>query len=770
MTGPAQLKPPLEAEAASGAVRIKSEEEAKAVNDSADFSGDGTKTAVPPSPAPAASSASAPSSPSSTAAPAAPSTFAAPIGVILPPPDVRVVIDRTADFVRKTGAEGEEQLISKNRGQRKFAFLLSSSPYHAYYRQRVQHGAAAAAINDSAPSLIPTPPSAADAAEAEQRRLSDEQRQRDEAERKRKADEDSRPLTLLQRLQAEVASTQLTPALPDPSDPPPFSFSYPPFYLAPPAHYSSSDIDVVNLTALYSAALGASFVAALSARERSNPQFDFLKTVHPLHAYYTHVTTVYQRVMERDEVLLRWYAQCAEEDDVGLRRLLDEARWKRRKDEDEERERRTREEETETMAAIDWHSFVVVETIEFHPDEEAYLPPPKRTVEEMEALIAELAIEEDREREERERRTKEEQERSKQLQQGLFLDASLPSSVPTIPAGEGIIDHVDELLEIRQTAAAPAPAAPAQQSKLVTCVVCGDTIAAEDLEEHLRIELLDPRWKEQKQALIDRQRESSLVAGKSLMDNLRRLERKKREVGRERSKEDEERQAKEDALLLRGAAREQPAAAVDDGTAAAPPPSSVPFPPPSAAALSSAPAPSMPPASASMDAEPLAKRLRPSSPRPLPPPTFPTGGPAASIPSESPALSFAPPAAVQPVPPAAAAPAPAPPKPQQAFVPESLWLSANPLPLTLHLHVPSDESSSFLLRGQTVTLPMQLTDSVDALKVRLTAELGGLPGNRQQFQLIGGAFLKEGNSFAYYNLFDGAHINLKLKERGGKKK
>ena len=706
-----------------------------------------------------------------------PSTFATPIGVIQPPPDLRLIVDRTADFVRRVGPEGEEQLINKQRGQKKFAFLLPSSPYHAYYRQRVQLGAAVAAppSTDSSPSLnpppppleaVPTPPPSATAETAQA-----------EAERQRQAEAELAPKTLQQRLAALITSTSLSVSPPTAPPPPP----PPRFHLSPPSHYSPSDLDIVHLTALYSSIIGPTFLHSLTQRERSNPQFDFLKPVHPLHAYFQHVEAVYGRIKGGAgvEQVLRGYRECVEGEGegVGLTRLIEEARWKRARDEEEEKAAQAREEESESMAAIDWHSFVVVETIEFTPEEVPYLPPPKRTVEEMEALIAELAIEEEREKEERERRSKEEEDRAKREKDGLFLDASMPAGAAVVRAGEGILDHVDEVLEIRPSLPLPPPPSQSLAAKLVTCVVCGDTIAAEDLEEHLRIELLDPKWKEQKQLLIDRQRESSLVGGKSLSENLKRFEKKKREVGRERSREEEERQAREDAVLLRGAAREQPQTAADSDapTAAdtpAPLPSTVPAPALPAPLPVAAAAPPDPASTGGM--EPPAKRLRPSSPQPLS--AAPSASaPAPPIPAPLPPSATAPPPppsapVSEPLPPPSAAAPPAPAKPQSAFVPESLWLSANPLPLTLHVHVPNEASSPYDLRGQTLSIPLQLTDTIDTLKAQLSSRLQALPANRQQFQVVGGAFLKEGHSFAFYNLFDGANINLKLKERGGKKK
>ena len=85
---------------------------------------------------------------------------AGPVGVIYPPPDIRGIIDKTAQFVAKNGPEFEQKvgggpvlprgsLLSLPRltvlcvsGQvltsgQKFAFLLPSNPYRAYYDMKV---------------------------------------------------------------------------------------------------------------------------------------------------------------------------------------------------------------------------------------------------------------------------------------------------------------------------------------------------------------------------------------------------------------------------------------------------------------------------------------------------------------------------------------------------------------------------------------------------------------------------------------------------------
>ena len=58
--------------------------------------------------------------------------------VIQPPPQVRAVIDKTAQFVAKNGKSFEERIKdSKDGSTDKFNFLKPFDPFHAYYEFRV---------------------------------------------------------------------------------------------------------------------------------------------------------------------------------------------------------------------------------------------------------------------------------------------------------------------------------------------------------------------------------------------------------------------------------------------------------------------------------------------------------------------------------------------------------------------------------------------------------------------------------------------------------
>ena len=56
----------------------------------------------------------------SVPAPATVATHTRTIGIIHPPPDIRTIVDKTAQFVAKNGPEFEKRIIANNTGNVKF--------------------------------------------------------------------------------------------------------------------------------------------------------------------------------------------------------------------------------------------------------------------------------------------------------------------------------------------------------------------------------------------------------------------------------------------------------------------------------------------------------------------------------------------------------------------------------------------------------------------------------------------------------------------------
>jgi splicing factor 3A subunit 1 len=63
--------------------------------------------------------------------------MAAP-SVIYPPPDIRVIVDKTATFVASRGGlDLEDKVREKERNNPKFSFLNPGDPYYPYYQMRL---------------------------------------------------------------------------------------------------------------------------------------------------------------------------------------------------------------------------------------------------------------------------------------------------------------------------------------------------------------------------------------------------------------------------------------------------------------------------------------------------------------------------------------------------------------------------------------------------------------------------------------------------------
>ena len=85
---------------------------------------------------------------------------------------------------------------------------------------------------------------------------------------------------------------------------------------------------------------------------------------------------------------------------------------------------------------------------------------------------------------------------------------------------------------------------------MTTCAVCGQQVPVDELQEHMRIELLDPRWKSQRDALEARRAQSNeLQRGANVESSLRDLARARvdifgTEVDEEKRKREEEEELK----------------------------------------------------------------------------------------------------------------------------------------------------------------------------------------------------------------------------------
>lgn len=196
-------------------------------------------------------------------------------GVIIPPPDIRSVVDKTAQFVARHGKEFEQKIIEKastgDSNSSKFNFMRAHDPYNSYYEFKIKE------FEESGGVPKPPPPPKPEIAED---KLQSEQSSNIAA---------PAPAGIIRKQKMNPIALALTK---NKSEKP----HLPQFSLVHPIGLSAMDIDIIKLSAQYTAVSGRNFLAGLAQREQRNPQFDFLKPTHLLFSYFTSLVDGYSKV------------------------------------------------------------------------------------------------------------------------------------------------------------------------------------------------------------------------------------------------------------------------------------------------------------------------------------------------------------------------------------------------------------------------------------------------------------------------------------------
>lgn len=211
-------------------------------------------------------------------------------GIIYPPPDIRAIVDKTAQFVANNGRAFESRIIGE-RMSAKFSFLRESDPYHAYYEHKLSEFAEKKAVEKEEEKEQPQEESVA-AGSDESAQATQKTTPEDKEAIAAKAAADSGDVVVekqaVQNVTAKVAKKIKEKAL-EPPDEDVFTIKH-------PSQLSALDQEIMYLTAQYTAMSGKTFLSGLATREQRNPQFDFLKPTHPLFAYFTSLVESYALV------------------------------------------------------------------------------------------------------------------------------------------------------------------------------------------------------------------------------------------------------------------------------------------------------------------------------------------------------------------------------------------------------------------------------------------------------------------------------------------
>ncbi|KAK1810897.1 SF3a splicing factor complex subunit [Friedmanniomyces endolithicus] len=447
-------------------------------------------------------------------------TTAAPPGTILPPKNVRAIIEKAAGYIARNGPSFLEHLIANNTRDGKLACLWPEDAYHAYYQWRLSE------IKAGKGNLI----SAGREGERGQAQTGVSGKGREERK---------------------------------PDKPDEFVFS------ARMPNISAQDLEIVKLTALFAAKNGRSWMTTLSQREAGNFQFDFLRPQHSLYQFFSRLVDQYTDLIQGDSVdggrpqkkrITELEANVSDRFRV-LERAKKRAEWVKWQETQKVEKEEQDEKEKVAYAQIDWHDFVVVETVVFDErDEQAELPAPTTKNDLQSASLeqkAAMSIAPNRRIEEAMPTFDDydtfygsTQQQQQQQQMPPPQQPYTPQPVATAwrpPPGQD--DDVGRLAEVRadrdraraaQEAARHAPssvkvrdsatfASRAQKGKAGAlppntsiCPNCHQPIPNNEMERHMKIELLDPQWRDQNR--INQHRSSTTnLSTQDVANNLKRL-------------------------------------------------------------------------------------------------------------------------------------------------------------------------------------------------------------------------------------------------------
>ncbi|KAL9181521.1 hypothetical protein ACHAXT_010326 [Thalassiosira profunda] len=731
-------------------------------------------------------------------------------GIIRPPPDIRAVADRTALFVSKNGRAFEVKILNSDKGKTpKFAFLHAASPFHAYYEHRIKfydEGGTDEEEKRKEEEEKARKVKEAEEAEAQARREEAEAAAaaaKKEAARKRASAADPVARALLAgRAKIEEAQRAAASSKEEgkdggdgdknvgaPTGPiPPPTLKH--VSLVAPANLTPLEVEVIKLTAQFVALSERkdappsrdNFLNTLTLKEWSNPEFAFLQPRHAHFAYFTALVDGYRSFLPggedfekaqnkaRMEAKKERLAHLITDESKGtqpkkkdvVQECLERAAY-RAEYEREMAERKRKAAEGDGgiygSALIDWHDFVVVETIEFAVDEVVEALPPPSSLR-MKALTKEA---------EQPAETKAAPEEKEEGMDESSSDSDVDMEEDDDEEGgeklKVVANYQPKVVSTKEITG------DASRTHIVDPIT-GKKVAIADMPEHMRIQLLDPKWAEEKRRFLEKQRETNFVAGEDIAANIGRFAQARgdifgsSEAEMHDQKADSERRLMEANRLIREQAMQQgpqmpPPAGAAAPAGMAPPP--LPGVPPAQPAF----APPPPPQPTMQSEAPAAKRLKTDeSEVAMAPPAPPTMPPPGIVPPG------------MPVPPGMAAPPPPPPPPaapaQNEPLSEADFIAALPNPdeVPICVQVPHDPSNAkWNFNGQIIDLTVKATSTIKELKGLLKEQLGGMPMNKMQLKHPSSGFMnKDGLSVAHFNVGPMATIDLVPKTRGGRGK
>lgn len=410
------------------------------------------------------------------------------VGLIVPPQEVRAVVEKTAEAVSRKPAL-EAVIKARCADQPKFSFLFENDPYYPFYKSKLQEQTSAtpptAAKPKPAPDTapFPAPPPLAAAAPA--------QALLDDAVTTTAAPVVSK--LRLARAKSEAARPVPTEA--------PVADAY--TVTLPSPVPGALELDVMKLTAQYAAANGTAFESALQRNEARNTLFDFMRVGHAHHALYAQLRAAYKAVLAPAQGADAIAEQLRDPGEELWKRAWHKLDWVRL-----EAERRARDAPARApvAAAIDWHDFTPVATLDINSDDET-LP---SAVTDTRALPGALAAAEAAAR------------RRAADRSAVDMDMDMDMDTDDVHVADVHAPTPAPVAIPIASARPPMNTAPHQLEPRVQ-LPSGQVVPRSQADNAVRVELHDASYKDERARAADKHRQKNLASDEELVRTLGRL-------------------------------------------------------------------------------------------------------------------------------------------------------------------------------------------------------------------------------------------------------
>ena len=466
------------------------------------------------------------------------------ITMIYPPPETKKVIDKAATLVAQYGIQVETSM----KEDPNFSFINKSDPYYPYYQSKISQSKEELRKNLSK-KMEEYYSQEKNASNVQNKEFLNKKRKEDnlielEKEAKELLKEAMQDKIDLLRSDKNLNNLEKIP------QPAPDIFS------VPQPNISGTELDIIKISAQFVAKNGQKFLSDLIRREKDNPQFDFMKPQHTLFGYFTFLVGCYAKILNNKNEIMSKIEKYATNSDEILKsanmhylyekKLSKIPRGKRFSQED-----LLTNDEKEKMKQIDWYDFVLVETIDFSSDEDEKSEKSNKEIIAKENIYNNNYIKENNEIDNSTIITNDDNNTITNIEDDKTFytnNNAINSTNNNNNVGQEIV-YINGRKVIKnyvREKKKPILDKGVDDVNEVKCPLCKLSIKPNKIEEHLKIELLDPKWKKIQEVINKNQEQTNLAGTGDLLiyldefsksrpdlfgdvDDIKKLEKKRKE-------------------------------------------------------------------------------------------------------------------------------------------------------------------------------------------------------------------------------------------------